>query len=105
MQQDNGKIRAKLRDGLISVKVLMRHPMETGRRTDPASGELIPRHYIREVICEHNGKVVMTLDWSWGISSDPYLAFQIKNGRQGDTVSVRWTDDRNESAALTTEVG
>jgi sulfur-oxidizing protein SoxZ len=103
MEPDNGKIRARLKDGQINVKVLIRHPMETGRRTDPASGELIPRHYIREVICEHNGKVVMTLDWSWGVSADPYLAFQIRNGQLGDSVSVRWTDDRDQAGTLTTE--
>jgi sulfur-oxidizing protein SoxZ len=104
MQQDNGKIRARLRDDIADVKVLMRHPMETGRREDPASGELIPRHFIQEVLCEHNGKIAMSLDWSWGISADPYLAFKVKNAQVGDTISVRWTDDQGQTATLSTEI-
>lgn len=104
MQKDNGKIRARLKDGVISVKVLMRHPMETGGRKDPATGELVARHYIREVICKHNGKQVLSLDWGWGISSDPYLAFEIKDGQQGDTVTVSWADNLEQSGTLITKV-
>ena len=100
MSDEHGKIRAKLKDGVISVRVLMRHPMETGSRKDPNSGEVVPRHFIREVVCEHNGKVVLSLDWGWGISANPYLAFQVKNGNPGDTIAVRWTDDREASVTL-----
>ncbi|KAA6187798.1 thiosulfate oxidation carrier complex protein SoxZ [Thiohalocapsa marina] len=104
MPEDNGKIRARLRDGVADVKILMRHPMETGRRKDPESGELIPKHYIREVICEHNGQVAMRLDWSWGISADPYLAFKVKDAQVGDAISVRWTDDQGQTATLSAQL-
>src|SRR5438105_3400071 len=33
--------------------------METGNRKDPA-GQSIPAHYIKELLCEHNGKPVLT---------------------------------------------
>lgn len=102
MSDDNGKIRAKLTDGGISVRVLMRHPMETGSRKDPNSGDSIPRHFIREVVCEHNGETVLSLDWGWGISANPYLAFTVKNGAAGDTIAVRWTDNRDASVKLET---
>jgi hypothetical protein len=65
MNTDHGKIRARLDDGIIAVKVLIRHPMETGSRKHPSTDEIIPRHYIREVVCEHNGKPVLTMDWGW----------------------------------------
>lgn len=104
MNDDPGKIRAKLKDGGIFVRALIRHPMETGSRKHPVSGEILPRNYIREVVCEHNGKPVLTLDWGWGISSDPYLAFQIKSGAPGDKVTLRWIDDREQSAVLETTV-
>jgi sulfur-oxidizing protein SoxZ len=104
MKQDNGRIRARLKDGLITVKVIMRHPMETGSRKDPSTGEPIARHFIREVVCEHNDKPVLSLDWGWGVSSDPYLAFEIKDGREGDTVTVRWVDNKQQSGVLVAEV-
>ena len=104
MNSDNGKIRAKLKDGIISVRVLINHPMETGSRKHPGTGEAIPRHFIQEVMCEHNGTAVMSLEWGWGISANPYLSFDIRNGAVGDTVRVSWTDDQQQSAALETTV-
>jgi sulfur-oxidizing protein SoxZ len=104
MNNEHGKIRARLRGGNISVKVMIRHPMETGRRRHPVTEALIPRHYIRQVVCEHNGKSVMNLDWGWGISTNPYLAFEILGGASGDTVAVRWTDDLQNMRSLETTI-
>jgi sulfur-oxidizing protein SoxZ len=102
--EESGKIRARLMDGLVRVKALMRHPMETGSRKHPATGELLARLYIREVVCEHNGATVLTLDWGWGIAANPYLSFDIKNGKAGDRIAIRWTDSEGETAVLEGEV-
>jgi sulfur-oxidizing protein SoxZ len=100
MSADLGKIRLKLKDGAILVKVILNHPMESGSRKDPVTGELIPRHFIREVVCEHDGRPVLTLDWGWGISANPFLSFVIKEGAKGDTVTVRWTDNQQMTGVL-----
>jgi sulfur-oxidizing protein SoxZ len=105
MNSDHGRIRAKLADGGISVRALIRHPMETGARKPAGAEAPVPRHYIQEVVCEHNGEVVLTLDWGWGISANPYLAFQIQQGQAGDTVTIRWIDDRGEPGQLETNAG
>jgi sulfur-oxidizing protein SoxZ len=42
------RIRAKLKDSLTEVQVLMPHPMETGLRSDEA-GQLVPAHFITDV--------------------------------------------------------
>ena len=104
MNSENGKIRAKLKDGIISVRVLINHPMETGSRMHPSTGEIIPRNFIQEVVCEHNGSPVMTMDWGWGISANPYLSFDVRNGAIGDSVRVSWTDDQQHSAKLETVI-
>ena len=57
------KARAKMSDGVTTVKALVKHPMETGQRKDKKSGKLIPAHFIQEVVCEHNGTKVMTALW------------------------------------------
>lgn len=102
--EDSGRLRARLRDGVVQVKVLLSHPMETGSRKHPGTGEILPRHFIREVVCEHNGKPVLTLDWGWGIAKNPYISFDIKEGKPGDLVAVRWTDNKGETAAVKGEV-
>ena len=50
---DPMKIRATLQGDTADVRILMRHPMETGTRKT-ASG-LVPLHFIQSVIVQHNG--------------------------------------------------
>lgn len=91
------KIRAKIKEGVASVKSLIPHPMETGSRRD-ADGHVIAAHYIETVVCEHNGEVVMTAYWGPSVSKDPYFAFKFADAKAGDTVRVFWTDNLGETA-------
>ena len=98
--KNSGKMRARLKDGAVMVKALLKHPMETGSRKHPVTGVLIPRHFIRELVCERNGKPVLTFDWGWGIAAKPYLSFRLKEGRAGDLVAIRWVDNRGMTGRL-----
>lgn len=91
------KIRAKSRDGIASVKCLVSHIMETGTRRDSKTGKVVPAHFIEEVVCKNNGKVVMTAHWGPAVSKDPYLSFKFKGATKGDTVTVSWVDNKGET--------
>lgn len=92
------KLKAKAIDGgLIEVKALMTHPMETGLRKDSA-GELVPAHYITEVIVTANDKEVLKTSWGGSVSKNPYLSFNYK-GVVGDKVKLTWKDTLNQSDA------
>lgn len=99
------KIRARRQGEVVEVKLLIQHPMETGRRKDPATGLLVPRHFIREIHCEHNGAEVLSAAWSWGMARNPYLSYRVPGGRPGDRVRIQWTDDKGLTESLETEVG
>jgi len=43
------KMRSKESNGVVTVKALIKHPMETGQRKNKKTGDLIPAHYIQEV--------------------------------------------------------
>lgn len=95
------KIRVKLVDnGVTEVKAIIGHPMESGRRRDNTTGELIPEHFIKEIVCVHQGKTVLTANWGGGVSANPYLSFRFKGGSKGETVTLKWTDTLGESGAL-----
>lgn len=94
------KMRARMKNGMAEVKLLLQHPMETGNRTDPTTGLTVPRHFIRELVCEHNGNGVLRTEWSWGMARNPYLSFHIREARAGDRVRIRWSDDRGEDDAI-----
>lgn len=91
------KMRAKISDGVTTIKALISHPMETGTRKDKNTGETIPAHYIQEVVCEHSGKAIMTAYWGPAVSKNPYLSFRFKGGKAGDTVKLSWTDNKGNS--------
>ena len=93
------KIRAKEKNGTVTVKSLLKHPMETGTRKDKKTGNKIPAHYITEVICEVNGKTVMTAYLGPGVSKDPYMSFDVKGAKKGETVKLSWVDNKGESAS------
>lgn len=101
---DPMKIRATLQGDTADVRILMRHPMETGTRRT-ASG-LVPLHFIQSVIVQHNGRTVLDAQWSQAVSRDPFLGVRVKGARAGDKISVTWTDNkgdtRTDDVAVTT---
>ncbi len=67
--------------------------MENGRRKGP-DGRLIAAHYVQQVICEHNGAAVFSTRCGPGLSKNPFLSFQFRGAKLGDTLTLRWQDNR-----------
>jgi len=90
------KMRAKISDGVTTVKVLISHPMDTGLVKDKKTGKKIPAHFIQEVVCKHKDATVMTANWGAAISKNPYLSFKFKGAAAGDTINLSWVDNKGE---------
>jgi len=97
MAKKSIRIRAKLKGDVTEVKALMSHEMETGLRKDKKTGEKIPPHFIKEVICEHNGKQILLANWSVAVSKNPYLSFRFKGAKLGDALKISWNDNKGDS--------
>ncbi|HUP94087.1 MAG TPA: thiosulfate oxidation carrier complex protein SoxZ [Burkholderiales bacterium] len=89
------RIRATLQGEVADVRILMRHPMETGQRKD-AKGEIVPVHFIQSVVVAHNGKTVLDAQWSQAVSRDPFLGLRVKGAKAGDKITVTWTDNKGD---------
>ena len=89
---DNMRMRAQLKGEVTEVKVLMTHPMETGRRKNDF-GEVIPAHFIQLVTATLNGKIILEAQWGTGISKNPYLTFHLRTAKVGDVIKVTWLDN------------
>lgn len=105
MAKSSIRIRAQIKGDTTEVKALMSHPMETGLRKDKKTGEKIPPHFIKDVVCELNGKQAMVAHWGVAVSKNPYLSFKVKGASKGDTVKVSWTDNKGESDSAEAKVG
>jgi sulfur-oxidizing protein SoxZ len=99
---DAMKIRAQLQGSVADVKVLMFHPMETGLRKDPVTGEPVPLHFIKRVLATHNGKTVLDAQWSQAVSKNPFLNFRVRSAKAGDKIAVSWEDNKGEKATIET---
>ena len=96
-------IRAKAVDGVAEVKALISHPMELMSK-NKTTGEVVPAHFIQDMVAELNGKPVLTGQWSSGISKNPYLAFKV-NAKAGDTLKLSWKDNKGDSDSAEEKVG
>jgi sulfur-oxidizing protein SoxZ len=80
-----------VRDEVFEVRLSIRHPMETGYRTDDA-GKAIPRNVVRDVTCRYDGDLVFAARLSSGIAANPYLRFFVTARGSGELV-FEWVDD------------
>jgi len=91
---DPMRIRATEKDGIVDVKILMKHDMESGQRKD-ASGKLIPAWFINMLNVKAQGKDVFNAEFGPGVSKDPFLNFKYR-GSKGDKLVVNWIDTKGD---------
>ena len=84
----------------VQVRSLILHPMETGLRKDPKTGEKIPAHYVQKVKADFNGERVFEADWSVAISKNPYLSYYLAPQSSGK-LKMTWED--NQGGVYTAE--
>jgi len=97
MAKKSIRIRARYKNGITTVKALISHPMETGQRKNSKTGELIPAHFIQEVVARSGDTVLMTAHWGPGVSKNPYVAFKYQGGTPGDEITLTWVDNQGQT--------
>jgi len=85
-------IRAQRSTGQTQVRVLMRHPMESGQRQDGA-GQPIAAWFIQHVSASLNGQELLRAQWGPAVARDPFLQFSLLSAQAADTLSLRWSDN------------
>ncbi|NTV11005.1 MAG: thiosulfate oxidation carrier complex protein SoxZ [Zoogloea sp.] len=90
------KIRATVKGGEGEIRMRLAHPMENGRRRDPASGKLLPAHHITRMSIAINGRTMVEGSLGGAVAANPLFAFRIAEAKPGDHVSVSWVDNLGE---------
>ena len=101
--QRNTRMSAKLTGDVTEVKMIVNHPMETGRRKDDF-GVLIAAHFIQLLIVTHNDKPVFEAQMGTGIAKNPYVTFRLKGAKIGDKLETNWVDNLGETGVGETTV-
>ena len=98
------KIRTKTKDGVTTVKALMSHPMETGLRKHKDTGEVIPAHFIQEVVCKLNGEQKAVFEFGVSVSKNPFIQFELEGAAAGDSLELSWKDNKGATETATAAV-
>lgn len=77
---------------IVTVKLLISHPMETGYRRDD-SGQLVPRNVITKLRCAQGDREVMSLELHPAIAANPYFVFSFRAETSGP-VEISWIDEQ-----------
>lgn len=79
------------RGEVMEIRLLIRHPMETGFRYDDV-GNPIPQNVIKQLVCRYNNVEVFRAELFPGIAANPYVSFFTVAEASGE-LEFTWTDD------------
>jgi len=82
------------RGEVISVRIAIQHPMETGFRFD-VSGRAIPKNVINTLIVRYNNVEVFRAEMGSGVAANPLLQFYTVAEASGEFV-FEWVDDAGQ---------
>lgn len=93
------KLRYRFRpdeDGVV-LRILFFHPMETGKRRNGRTGELVPAFYIDTVEIYIRNELVLTVKLGPYVSKNPYFRVNFLDANEGDPVKFVWRDNLGEA--------
>jgi sulfur-oxidizing protein SoxZ len=88
------RIRAQENNGIVDVKILIRHDMESGLRKGE-DGSLVPAWFIHTLRVQAQGKEVFSAQLGPAVSRDPFFNFKYQ-GAKGDRLLVTWIDTKDD---------
>lgn len=97
------RLRARLTADHTEVRMLLIHPMDSGRGLD-IEGRPIPAAFIQDIRCWRNDEEVLSIKCGGATAENPYFAFQLVGGEAGDIIKVRWVDNLGKKGVVDTRV-
>lgn len=96
----NMKIKAKEKDGIVSVKAMFTSVMAD---KEEAEKKKIVSEYIAQIVAKNNGVVVFEVTASGFMSENPLFKFSYK-GKVGDALEITTTDNSGKTETGTEKV-
>lgn len=97
------KIKAKVKNGIVNVKTLVKHEMTTYNQAEKKTGDRNNANFITHISATVNGKLVFETSTSQFLSKNPIFKFKFK-GNTGDTISMTWIDKKGNTETDTSKI-
>jgi len=93
------KLKAKLKNGVVKVKMMAKHDMVTYNQAKKKTGNRDDANFITHITGTVNDKVVIDISTSQFLSKNPIFKFQFKGDefKSGDKLSVTWIDKKGKT--------
>jgi thiosulfate oxidation carrier complex protein SoxZ len=90
------------RGDTFAVRIVIRHPMETGFRFD-SNGKAIAANWIEQFTAQYGGKQVFAAELGSGVGANPYMQFYVRAQASGELVCA-WRDTTGGSGQARAQV-
>lgn len=91
------RLKLKAKNGIIDIKTIIAHPMETGLRKQ--KGKLIPANHLNHIVVIVNGVEMIDAIISGSVSKNPYFKFKVP-GKKGDEIVLKYTDNLGKKGSI-----
>lgn len=78
--------------------------MDQSRENEKPIDQLLPAHFINKLTIKHNQTVIVDSSMTESVAKNPYFAFLLKGGELGDSLTVSWTDNLNQTDSVETKI-
>lgn len=99
------RARAKLKKGVVSVKVMAKHDMTTYNQMEKKTGNRDDANFITQITATVNGETVFDASTSQFLSKNPIFSFEFQGvGAKGDKVEIAWIDRKGKTGKGTASI-
>lgn len=92
------KVKAKLKNGIVSVKAMAKHDMTTYDIAEKKTGDRENANFITHMVATVKGETVFEASTSQFLSKNPIFKFEFKGiGAAGDKVEMSWVDRKGKT--------
>ena len=81
---------------VVRVRAQMEHVMESGLRTDPASGKVRPRNIVNRFEARLGSALLFTWEPGISIAQNPYIEFTFL-ARESGELNMLWKDEQGQT--------
>ena len=81
---------------VVRVRAQMEHVMESGLRTDPATGKVRPRNIVNRFEARLGSALLFTWEPGISIAQNPYIEFTFL-ARESGELNMLWKDDQGQT--------
>ena len=81
---------------VVRVRAQMEHVMESGLRTDPATGKVRPRNIVNPFEARLGSALLFTWEPGISIAQNPYIEFTFL-ARESGELNMLWKDEQGQT--------